>query len=309
MDIPPRVVQLRSCTVALACDVCVLQFGQSVANAEQQAKLIGLLNMQTAETAQGANSRGRKLRVKKASQLIADELKADIINGILKVGDSLPSEAVLTERYGVSRPTFREAIRILEAEDLVRTTRGGRGGAKIQAPSTERAAFYAGLVLQTNDATVRDVLHTRAAIVPLAAKLAAEQPRTCDFSTLRLCLDRIDASQKDSRMLFRQQQAFEAEIFELSRSKTMQMISRILEIVIECHFDELPKGRHELPEFILDEIPIARRRSHELMEAIVEGHPDEAFRIAQDRATAQIVNWDRRIAHNQRLSIIAPNLD
>ena len=78
-------------------------------------------------------------RVPKAAEIIADQLRSQVIRGDLKAGEMLPSEAELCESFGVSRPTLREAIRILESRFLIHVSRGVKGGARIVAP-TERSA-------------------------------------------------------------------------------------------------------------------------------------------------------------------------
>ena len=68
-------------------------------------------------------------------QLIADELRSLIVGGHLSEGDSLGHEPDLVERFGVSRPSLREALRILEAEGLITVVRGALGrrrGARAQ---------------------------------------------------------------------------------------------------------------------------------------------------------------------------------
>ncbi|MET0986629.1 MAG: GntR family transcriptional regulator, partial [Steroidobacteraceae bacterium] len=65
----------------------------------------------------------------KVSQRIADDLRLRIARGKYGAGSHLPPEFKLMEQYGASRPTRREAIRILEAESLVVTSGGGPKGA------------------------------------------------------------------------------------------------------------------------------------------------------------------------------------
>jgi DNA-binding FadR family transcriptional regulator len=64
-------------------------------------------------------------------------------------------------QFGISRPTLREAFRILEAEALITVRRGARGGARVHPPSPEVAARYASLVLQHRGATVGDLQAAR----------------------------------------------------------------------------------------------------------------------------------------------------
>ena len=67
-------------------------------------------------------------------QQIADELRGLIVSGELADGESLGREPDLVERFGVSRPSLREALRILETEGLIRVVRGLHGGVVVQAP-------------------------------------------------------------------------------------------------------------------------------------------------------------------------------
>src|ERR1700744_2696952 len=83
---------------------------------------------------------GSQLRVPKAAELLAARIRGQIIRRELKEGDALPAESELMERFGVSRPTLREAIRVLEMESLLRMRRGSRGGALVTAPDPPVAA-------------------------------------------------------------------------------------------------------------------------------------------------------------------------
>ena len=65
-------------------------------------------------------------KTREKPQQIADELRQLIIVGELDEGDSLGHEPDLIERFGVSRPSLREALRILEAEGLITVVRGVR---------------------------------------------------------------------------------------------------------------------------------------------------------------------------------------
>jgi GntR family transcriptional regulator len=75
-------------------------------------------------------------------QQVCDAVRQMIRAEKLSLGDKLPSEERLTERFGVSRPALREALRSLEQDGLIRTEHGrGRfvmaGGAlQVERPIT-----------------------------------------------------------------------------------------------------------------------------------------------------------------------------
>src|ERR1700743_246357 len=86
---------------------------------------------------------GRQVRVPKTAELVAAQLGRRIIKAELTEGESLPPEATLMEQFGVSRPTLREAFRVLEAEALISVRRGSRGGAPAAHAGASRAASHA----------------------------------------------------------------------------------------------------------------------------------------------------------------------
>ena len=125
-------------------------------------------------------------RVPKTSDLVAGHLRRRIVRGELSEGDQLPSESVLIEQFAVSRPTLREAFRVLESEGLITVRRGTQGGARVHVPTVEMAAKYAGLVLQSSGATLAEVLDARTLIEPpLAAVIAERSDRKRSAATLR----------------------------------------------------------------------------------------------------------------------------
>src|SRR4051794_2911660 len=100
---------------------------------------------------------GSGVRVPKAAELVASDLRRQIIRRTLSAGDALPNETALMEVYDVSRPTLREALRILESEGLVSVKRGAHGGARVHLPDVSIAAKYAALLLQVRGTTIADV--------------------------------------------------------------------------------------------------------------------------------------------------------
>jgi DNA-binding FadR family transcriptional regulator len=109
---------------------------------------------------------------------IAQELRNAIVEGTLIVDERLPSEKELCDRFSVSRPTVREALKRLAAQNLIRTQRGASGGAFVNRISYNDAyprqiTSYT-LLLSMNDITFKTACEARFAIelacIPLAAK-------------------------------------------------------------------------------------------------------------------------------------------
>jgi DNA-binding FadR family transcriptional regulator len=99
--------------------------------------------MPTSPPAQASPSKGvddlfNRVSVGRISQVIVEQVRRLVREGRLKPGDRLPSERDLCERFGVSRVTVREALRVLEAGGLIEIRVGAHGGAFITTPSRER---------------------------------------------------------------------------------------------------------------------------------------------------------------------------
>jgi DNA-binding FadR family transcriptional regulator len=71
---------------------------------------------------------------------IADQIRAAIMEGRLNPNEKLQTEEELATRYGVSRPTIREALKRLAAQNLIRSKRGPGGGNFVNEASLEQVA-------------------------------------------------------------------------------------------------------------------------------------------------------------------------
>src|SRR5208282_3407440 len=118
-------------------------------------------------------SANRGSGTREVPQRVADELRALIVSGELADGASLGREPDLVERFGVSRPSLREALRILEAEGLITVVRGVLGGVIVHEPAERMTARTAALLLTARNVSLADVFEARALLEPVAARVAA----------------------------------------------------------------------------------------------------------------------------------------
>jgi len=128
-------------------------------------------------------------RVRKAYEQVNDQLRELIVSGELAPGERLPNEAVLAREFGVSRATVREALRILTAQNLIRTTKGAGGGSYVTLPTVDHISeFLRGnlnLLSESDHVTLEEFLELRELIEVPAARLAAERASTSDVDRLR----------------------------------------------------------------------------------------------------------------------------
>lgn len=124
-------------------------------------------------SAQTSSAVKSKPRSPKAAESVAAKLRHQIVGGRLKRGDRLQPESVLREEFGVSRPTMREALRLLESESLIQISRGKHGGASVSSMDLGSVSRQVGSFLQVEGTTLPDVWFARTVIEPPAAGLLA----------------------------------------------------------------------------------------------------------------------------------------
>jgi DNA-binding FadR family transcriptional regulator len=186
--------------------------------------------------ADGGGRVGQRVRVPKTAELVAAHLRRQIVHNELHEGDALPPEAVLMAQFGVSRPTLREAFRVLEAEGLISVRRGAHGGARVHTPDVEVAARYAGLVLEHRGATLSDVYEAAGLIEPPCAAALAEKRTDADLARLKECLAAGEAALKggaDDVTITAAHDAFHALVVELTGNQTVIVVTRMMRSMIE----------------------------------------------------------------------------
>ncbi|MEQ9693196.1 FCD domain-containing protein [Shimia sp. SDUM112013] len=123
------------------------------------------------------------------SAQIAKSIRDAILNGEMDVDARLPSETELSEQFDVSRPTVREALKRLAAQNLIRTRRGASGGAFVRRLSYEEA--YANhittstLLLSMNDVDFETACEARFALERACAPLSATRRTADHLATMR----------------------------------------------------------------------------------------------------------------------------
>jgi GntR family transcriptional repressor for pyruvate dehydrogenase complex len=238
------------------------------------------MNKTTAIAATGSGG----IRSPKTAELVARTLRRMVIDGDLKDGDYLPNEAELMTHFGVSRPTLREAVRLLESERLVEVRRGSRTGARVRMPGPEIVARPAGLLLEVAGATMADVMVARSGIEPLAARLLAEQKTQSAIDELEAILtDEVPAAWRSGRLAVVTAK-FHRRVVELSGNATLSVIAGMLHEITERHTEATINERRNVPRAHYDKLVKSYRRLIELLRAGKGDQAEEHWRRHMDNS-------------------------
>lgn len=123
-------------------------------------------------------------RVHRISQNIVQQIRDAILAGDLKPGDRLPSEKDLSENFGVSKASLREAFRALEALGLLEVRQGMSGGAFVREVDLETARNSLFNYIFFQNPSIREFTQLRSFIEPPVAEIAARQASAEDLAFL-----------------------------------------------------------------------------------------------------------------------------
>lgn len=214
------------------------------------------------------------VRVPKMAELVAAQLRRKIVRGELAEGEALPAETALMAEFAVSRPTLREAFRVLESESLISVRRGARGGARVQVPEGTVAARYAGVVLEYRGTTLKDVYDARTVIEAPCAGLLAQCRTDRDLERLRASVAEAEGLMDDPSAFIRAHMEFHALVVELAGNETLSVLNGMVRHII----DQANWSHVDLDAGSPENIRANRRgfRAHGALVELVAGRRTEA---------------------------------
>jgi DNA-binding FadR family transcriptional regulator len=213
------------------------------------------------------------VRPPKAAVVVAAGLRRRIVLGDLPEGAALPNESELMSQYQVSRPTLREALRILETESLISVKRGAGGGARVAHPDPSVAARHAATVLRIQGTTLADVFTARSIIEPAAVDLVVARARVDPsvLQPLRRLHEESTATRHDAQRYASVAARFHEQVIELAGNRTLTLIGLILLEIVEAHnqatFAAIDRG---------DEIVEHAQEDHATLIEMIEHGDEEA---------------------------------
>ncbi|OMC41311.1 GntR family transcriptional regulator [Mycobacterium sp. GA-1841] len=217
------------------------------------------------------------------AEIVASKLRDDILSGRLREGDVLPTQESLFGEFGVSPPALREAIHLLETDGLISVRRGNVGGAVVQMPSADRTAHTIGMVLQARAATPADVSEALLHLEPICAGMcAAREDRATEVVPyLQAEIDVQTAQFDDLSHYVPNARRFHEALVSRCGNEPMILLIGSLELIWSAH--ESSVWGDDVDQATMR----AALRDHQrLLDAIAEGDPARATKLAADHLTA-----------------------
>jgi DNA-binding FadR family transcriptional regulator len=220
-----------------------------------------------------------RIRAPKLYHMVAEHLRAKIGSGALKFGDTLPSESELIKQLGISRPTLREALRVLESEGLIQLARGARAGASVLAPSIETAAKYGELYLASQGTTLGEINEVRMLVEPPLVSMLARRAKRDFVRILKQCVTKqreaLEADDYPGAM--RAISDFHGQLIEFSQNRALGLLVGMLREIMPDAYAKLWLTGSESTQKALRRRTVKSSESHEkLLEIILRHQPSEA---------------------------------
>jgi len=220
---------------------------------------------------------------------VADQLRDDILSR--EDGDYIGSLPDLLARYKISAPTFRQAARMMEQEQLMTIKRGVGGGFFARLPSASVVAHTAAVFLSSRRVTLADAVVTAK---PLYCEIARAAARRCDADT-NAAFSRYEAARKtsdltDIRTFLRSEREFQLIFSRSSGNAILELYTTVLldfaSNFVSSHVITAKPGRvHSY---------LGIRSS--LIQAILSGDEELAGLMAARRSNA-IIGWMEQDSH------------
>jgi len=136
----------------------------------------------------------QRVEAEKLSHSVVRQIEQLILRGILRPGERLPSERELSERFGVSRPSLREAVAELQDRGLLAT----RAGAGIYVADVLGSAFSPALIqlIASHEEAVFDYIAFRRDLEAIAAERAAVHGSDTDLKVIDAIFRKMEAAHR-----------------------------------------------------------------------------------------------------------------
>lgn len=223
-----------------------------------------------------SSKEGTVAATRRTYEIVLSNIEADLRSGAIKPGDQLPGERSLAEKYGISRASVREAVRILDAMGVVRTSSGSgpnSGAIVVSNPSAGLSTAFRYHVA-TQHLPVQDIVQTRILLETWAGRAAASKEHDGDavLDGVRGMLDAMDDPGLDQEVFHLLDAQFHVAVASLAGNAVIETIMASLSQSIRGYVTEAVDKVGDW-----DDIAVTLRQQHRgIVDAIGDHDPDAA---------------------------------
>lgn len=172
-----------------------------------------------------------------------DQIVTAIRVGELRVGDRLPPERDLAAEMEVSRPTLREALKVLTDAGLVESRRGAGGGVFVRSDELTGELLTRGAELRVSQ--VSGVLQARRLLEPRVAQLAAITGSEEDFEAMQETIDAQIAALGVRTRIIELDHRFHLVMARATKNSVVMELMTSLIRKLEIAYDMIYREDHE----------------------------------------------------------------
>lgn len=235
------------------------------------------------------------VKTQKLFEQIALVLEERIVRGVYSAKSKLPPERQLAEEFGVSRPSIRDALRVLTTRHLLEA----RQGDGYYVSDQLQREFVGGWqdLLQNHDYLESDVLDFRRSLEGMMAGLAAKRRTDTDLERIEYWLLQIDAAVKRKSVKLQSQADvnFHQAIAEASHNVLFIQLSASLLRILHQHTQQNLANMFSVD----DDAKVSLRTQHHAIFAAIR---DKDGVLAQNLASAHIDYVETSLAHYRQLN-------
>ncbi|MGQ0571246.1 MAG: FadR/GntR family transcriptional regulator, partial [Armatimonadota bacterium] len=158
----------------------------------------------------------KPIKRQRVHELVIQEIQKSLASGELKPGDRLPPERELSANLKVSRPSLREALRVLEFMGIVERRPGGGTFTRGAGIATLMTSFTT--ILAEQRPFMFQMLELRHILEPSIARLAAQRARSRDIAKLRTILKRHERKVRQNEPALEEDAAFHRAVAEATQN-------------------------------------------------------------------------------------------
>lgn len=217
----------------------------------------------------------------RASQEIARQIQSAIISGQLEPGDKLPSERELVDIFGRSRPTVREALRILEKSGLIKIISGL--GAVVCEMDEKQVVTPLKMMLKLNQVTPLELFKFRLVTETAIVRWAAENRTNQDIKRMENILKLEEEYRDDWEKFHKSDMYFHESIAEAAKNSVAEIFIKVLHEMLVGTVSKAFNNLNEEQRKAEQKLLLKEHKS--IFEAIKKQDPDEAAKLFEKHIT------------------------